>query len=181
MRLHIDPLDRFERERREGKRDERRDAIPGKQIDAARESFTDRAHAPDEHAAAAGDRIVMFAALAHERHHVSRHARRIAAVRFADLAERRGIDVERFDVAQDFVRLHDGCRVELPGRLRQGARRLEDAVTAEVAIRATAHAGDPANSSSARPSRSNGVVKTIVVFVRPMPGTALRRERKSSR
>ena len=199
-RIQMRPLDMSMRsidvdaKRRERQGHERCDAIARAHRRRTRQRRADRAHATDEHAAGTRDGVVMFAALGDERQNVRRDARFVAAARFDDLPERRAIDVQRLDVAENFVVVARRRSVEFPGCLRQHARGFENAMAPEAArLHERAHgalatarrrpfgAGSAANSSKAMPLRSKGDDSTIIVFVRAMPGTALRRERKSSR
>ena len=160
--VDVDARDRFDVQRRQRQRDERGDAVARVQVDRVAQRLADLEHVADEHAAAAGNRVVLLAALAHDAGDVLRDARGVAVARVGDLLERGRVDVEHLDVAEDLVLERDRRVVELPSALRHraGAARARDACRADAARRSE---GD-AHERTAIPPRSNGVERTIVVL-----------------
>ena len=163
---HVDPFDGVDRQRRQRQRNERRDRGRLRAARRGRAAPRRSRDAADEHAAAAGHRIVLLAALAHGRDDVLRDACGIAVADRRDLTKRRRVDVERLDVAENLVGVGVRRRVDPPGGLRQRACRFEDAMRPEPARRSLRDGhGETArnretpdagwtNSSSAIPPRS---------------------------
>ena len=85
-------------------------------------------HASDEHAAAAGDRVVLLAARANVREYVIGDALRVELAGLRDLLKRGRVDVEHLDVAENLVLSTPRRIVEPPGLLRHRAGRLEYAM-----------------------------------------------------
>ena len=105
-------------ERRQRERHQRRHAIADLQIARVRgQRRADALHAPEQHAARAGDRVVLLAALGDGVEDLRRHVARLL-----HLAERGRVDVEPLHVEEQLVvveLLH--VVVDAPGRLRQAS------------------------------------------------------------
>ncbi len=175
----IDALHALDAQRGQRQRDQRRDAIARPQVEPIAQRFADLQHAADEHAAAAGDGVVLLAAQANDFDDVIGDARRIASARVRDLLEGGRIDVERVDGAEDFIDVDLRRGVEPPRLLRHRAGRLDHAVGPQrTAQRLHLH---KARYPTVTPPRSKGIPSTIVVRVRAIPGVAFRRASSSSR
>ncbi len=74
---------------------------------------------------------MLLAALANDTGDVRRDLGLIAAAFVENLLERRGVDVQRLDVAENFVLERHRRVVELPSALRHRTRGLEDAMGTE--------------------------------------------------
>ena len=86
--------------------------------------------APDEHAAAARDGIVLLAALAERSRDVS-PMRRVAPARLGDLLERSRIDVQRLDLAQDLVLYASGVLSSRQAACGHRAGRIDSAMRSQ--------------------------------------------------
>ena len=121
--------------------------------------------AADEHAAAAGHRVVLLAALVHGRQDVGGDRAGVAPADVGDLLERGRVDVERLDRAQDLV----------------GVRRA-----GVLSIRQAAWGSAPLGSSTrCEPSRQpvpSGAIRwaSSRIWVMPGPPPAARRARTGS-
>ncbi len=130
-RFHVDVRHRLQIQRRERQRDERRDAVAGAHTGFVAQTLANLEHAPDEHAAAAGDGVVLFAALANDVRDMHRDTLGVAVAAIANLFEGCGVDVQRFHVAENLVVERDGRVVDLARVLRHRPRRIDDAMRAE--------------------------------------------------
>ncbi len=127
----VDALDALDLQRRERQRDERRDPISRLRAGSFAQRFADLENAADEHSSAAGDRIVLLSSLAHGLDDVFADPLRVEAARVGDLLEGGRIDVERFDLAEHFVRSCNRRVIDAPRILRHRARRIEHAMGAQ--------------------------------------------------
>ena len=87
----------------QGQGDQRGDLVAGLQVDLVLQIVADGVHDADEHAAGAGDRVLLLATLGHDGHNHLTDLLLIAPTGLGDLGEGGGVDVQGGDVHQDFV------------------------------------------------------------------------------
>ncbi len=132
MTLGIDRDDAVDAQRRQRQGDQGRHAIALLQLPERRAQLAERAadagHAAEQHAARAGDRVVLLATRAHGLEDLGGD---VALP--LHLHEAGAVDVEALDLEQQLV-VVDAIEVviEPPRRLRQGAGRLHDPVCSEA-------------------------------------------------
>ena len=102
----------------------------GERFVARLQRRADLQHGADQHAARAGDRVVVLAALRDDGAHGGFNFGQVAFGLGLDLGETGSVDVERADLDQDLVVPDLHVVVDLPGALRQHALGFEHAVDA---------------------------------------------------
>jgi len=139
----VDGEDLIDLQRREGQRHQRRDPVADLEV-AVLEIVADVGDLADEHAAGAGDGVLLFAALGDDAHNHFADLLLVAAAGLADLGEGRGVDVQGDDVADDLIGVVFGhVVVDLLCRLRQHALGFDDAVRAVLVAFELFHGGVP--------------------------------------
>ena len=126
----VDGLDPVDLQRGQGQADQRGDLVADLQV-AVGEVLADVGHLADEHAAGAGDRVLLLAALGHDAEDHLADLLLVAAAGFLDLGEGGGIDVQADHIADDLIGVMLAhIVVNLPRGLGEHALRLNDAVGA---------------------------------------------------
>ena len=126
----MDGLDLVDLQRGEGQGDQGGDLVADLQV-AVLQIGADVSDLADEHAAGAGDRVLLLAALGHDPEDHVADLLLVAAADVGNLGEGSGVDVQGDDVADDLVGIVLGhVVVDLIGRLGQNALGFDDAVSA---------------------------------------------------
>ena len=139
----MDGLDLVELQGGQGQGHQGDDLVALFQVDLALEVVADLGDVAHEHAAGAGDGVLLFAALGHDAHNHLADLGLIAAAGVGDLGEGGGVDVQSGDIAENLVGvdlIH--IVVDLLGGLGQNALGLDDAV-GSVLVAFLLHGGVP--------------------------------------
>ena len=114
-----------------GQGDQRDDLVANLQVEAglSQQILADVSNFALEHTTGTGDGVLLLAALSDDTHDHFADLLLIAAASFLDLSERSRVNVQRSDVADDFIGVQLGhVVVDLPGSLGQNALGLDNAV-----------------------------------------------------
>ena len=127
----VDGQDLVDLQGSHGQRNQRNDLVAHLQIKVGlgQQILTDISNLALEHAAGAGHRVLLLAALGHDAHDHFADLDLIAAAGLFDLGEGSGVDVQGGNIADDFVGVALGhIVVDLPCSLGQNALGLDDAM-----------------------------------------------------
>ena len=130
VNLLVDGLDLVDLQGGQGQGDQRDDLVALFQVDLALQVVADLGHVAHEHAAGAGDGILLLAALGHDAHDHLADLGLVAAAGVGDLGEGGGVNVQGGDIAQNLVGVDlVHVVVDLLSGLGQNTLGFDDAVS----------------------------------------------------